>query len=127
MTCLSKRKTHPRDETVMEIVHDGSEPRASGNLTLGASGHFLRSKTATVNFTSAEAKIVVALVDAGAFGLSIPDMVILLDHEVSDSSIHVGRMHISKIRQKIHLIGEARISLSLDKARRRYAFVASKP
>ena len=111
----------------MKIVHDGSEPRASDNLALGASGHFLRSKTATVNFTLAEAKIVIALVDAGASGLSIPDIVILLNHDVSDKSIHLGRMHISNIRQKIHLIGEERISLSLDKSRQRYAFVASKP
>ena len=111
----------------MKIVHDGSEPRASGNLTLDASGHFLRSKTATVNFTLAEAKIVIALVDAGTSGLSIPDMVILLNHDVSEKSIHVCRMHISKIRQKIHLIGKEQISLSLDKVRQRYAFVAPKP
>lgn len=105
----------------MKIVHARPDIAASGNLVLGASGRFLRSKGATVNFTSAEAAIVSALVDAGAFGLCVRDMAGMLGHDMSDGSIHVCRTHISKIRRKIALIGETKISLDLDRARQRYS------
>jgi hypothetical protein len=108
----------------MKIVYADAENSASGNLVLGSSGQFLRATSATVNFTSAEAAIMIALVDAGAFGLCIRDILGVLGHDVSDRSIHVGRTHISKIRQKLALIGEGRISLHLDRGRQRYAFAA---
>jgi hypothetical protein len=110
---------------MMKIAHDGPETSTSDNLVLSDSGHFLRSNSATVNFTAAEAKIVIALVDAGAFGLCISDVLVVLSQKLSDSSIHVGRTHISKIRQKIRLISQGGITLYYDKGRRRYAFVGS--
>jgi DNA-binding response OmpR family regulator len=104
----------------MTFVPVGSGLLASGDLVLDASGYFLRTDRATVNFTSAEAKILAALVRGETSGACVHDIVFLLGHMVSERSIHVVQTQISKIRQKIMLIGNERISIQFDKRRQLY-------
>ncbi|RYD22133.1 MAG: hypothetical protein EOP69_00240 [Spirochaetia bacterium] len=96
----------------------------SDNLVVDSAGYFLRGDGATVNFTSAEANILRALIDAGKAGLSIRDTLSLFGDGVCRKSLHIVRTHISKIRKKTALFGRNRILLEWDKDRQRYILVA---
>ena len=99
-------------------------PSISDDLIVDASGYFLCGDGATVNFTSAEAKILTALVDAGNAGLCIQDTLAIFGNDISCRSIHIIRTHISKIRKKTALLGADRISLEWNKDEQRYSLIA---
>lgn len=105
-------------------AESGSTLTISDNLRVDTSGFFLCSGDATVNFTSAEAKILIALVDAGKAGLSIGDTLAMFGNEISCRSLHIVRTHISKIRKKIALFGKDKILLEWNKDRQKYLLIA---
>lgn len=94
------------------------------NIRLEASGRVLRVENSIINFTAAEGKILTTLTDSERSGLSIEDILILLNHSVSDRSIPVAQTHISNIRRKVKFLTTKRISISFLKVEQRYVLAA---
>jgi DNA-binding response OmpR family regulator len=92
-------------------------------VSLQFSENTLRSPHAFVHFTPSEGKVLAALIDSGGNGLSISEIPKAIGHDVSDTSIHISQTHISKLKIKLALISENRLSISMDRELRRYFFL----